>query len=113
VERHGSESYFIIGEGLLGESGEGRGRTLAAAIEAATPPFRFSRMGPSGAGLRLGDAHRRKIGVAMTAGTGAASQIPAGFTYLGQFIDHDLSFDVTQVMLGDNVTPAQGACWPA
>ena len=30
----------------------------------------------------------------------AAGQIPAGFTYLGQFIDHDLTFDKTTVMLG-------------
>ena len=42
-----SESYFVIGEGLLGESGGGR--TLAAAAKAA-PPFRFSRMGPKGTG---------------------------------------------------------------
>ena len=32
---------------------------------------------------------------------GGQSQIPAGFTYLGQFIDHDLTFDKTNVMLGD------------
>jgi Animal haem peroxidase len=43
----------------------------------------------------------------MTAGQSAPSQVPAGFTYLGQFIDHDLSFDKTQVMLGQNVTAAQ------
>ena len=38
---------------------------------------------------------------------GAASQIPAGFTYLGQFVDHDLTFDKTSVMLGQNVSPAE------
>ena len=43
----------------------------------------------------------------MAAGGGGASQIPAGFTYLGQFIDHDLTFDKTTVMLGANVSPAQ------
>lgn len=43
----------------------------------------------------------------MAAGTGGASQIPAGFTYLGQFTDHDLTFDKTAVALGTNVTPAQ------
>ena len=31
----------------------------------------------------------------MTAGGGGASQVPAGFTYLGQFVDHDLTFDKT------------------
>ena len=42
----------------------------------------------------------------MTVGGGGASQIPAGFTYLGQFVDHDLTFDKTEVMLGENVAPA-------
>ena len=34
------------------------------------------------------------------------SGIPAGFTYLGQFLDHDLTKDVTDVPLG---TPLAGA----
>ncbi|HEX7255270.1 MAG TPA: heme peroxidase family protein [Gaiellaceae bacterium] len=103
MEHHGSESYFVIGEGMLGESRGGRSLALAA----TAPPFRFSRMGPSGAGRQLGEPNRRKIGLAMSAGGGGASQIPAGFTYLGQFVDHDLTFDKTNVMLGTNVTPAQ------
>jgi hypothetical protein len=107
MERHGFESYFVLGEGLLGESASGRDRTLAAAVEDATPPFRFSRMGPNGAGLQLGDSNRTKIGAAMTAAPSSPSQLPAGFTYLGQFIDHDLSFDKTNVMLGQDVSPAQ------
>ena len=48
MERHGSETYFVLGEGLLGESIDGRAPTLAPQLEAATVPFRFSRMGPSG-----------------------------------------------------------------
>jgi hypothetical protein len=107
VDRHGTESYYVVGEGLLGESVGGRERTLAAALEAAAPPFRFSRMGPSGIDRQLGDPNRKKIASAMTAAGGAASQIPAGFTYLGQFVDHDLTFDRTNVMLGENVSPAQ------
>src|ERR687891_609617 len=102
-ERHGSESYFVVGEGLITESGGGR--TLAAA--AAAPPFRFSRMGPHGVGRQLAEANRRRIADAMTVGGGGPGQIPAGFTYLGQFIDHDLTFDKSQVMLGENVSPAQ------
>ena len=43
----------------------------------------------------------------MAAGGGGPSGMPAGFTYLGQFVDHDLTFDKTAVMLGANVTPAQ------
>ena len=74
---------------------------------ASVPPFRFSRMGPSGAGRQLGEPNRKKIGEAMAEPGGGQSQIPAGFTYLGQFLDHDLTFDKTNVMLGTNVTPAQ------
>jgi hypothetical protein len=45
VEHHGSESYYVLGEGLLAESEGGRARPLAAAGEAAAPPFRFTRLG--------------------------------------------------------------------
>lgn len=107
MDRHGSESYYVLGEGLLGEAAGGRDATLAAAVEAQAPPFRFSRMGPSGIGLQLGEPNRKRIATALTAPGSTASQIPAGFTYLGQFIDHDLSFDKTKVMLGDDVSPAQ------
>jgi hypothetical protein len=114
---HGSESYYVIGEGLLGESIGGRdsqpdgpiavAAATAAAATAVPPPFRFSRMGPSGAGKQLGEPNRKKIGAAMAVAGGGSSGIPAGYTYLGQFVDHDLTFDKTTVMLGANVTPAQ------
>src|SRR6266536_1306084 len=104
MERHGSETYFVIGEGLLGESVGGR-VTLAPAEAAGVPPFRFSRMGPNGAQRQLSDANRTKIADAMAVGGGGALQIPAGFTYLGQFVDHDLTFDKTNAMLGQNVSP--------
>jgi hypothetical protein len=106
VEKHGSESYFVLGEGLLAESGGGREPTLEAKAESATPPFRFSRMGPSGVHRQLSEANRKKVANAMAAGGGGASGIPAGFTYLGQFTDHDLTFDRTAVTLGTSVTPA-------
>ena len=54
----------------------------------------------------LGEPNRKKVGNEMAAGGGGVSQIPAGFTYLGQFIDYDLTFDKTNVMLGANVSPA-------
>ena len=114
---HGSESYFVIGEGLLAESVGGRssengaGPSIPTARSASdsggAPPFRFTRMGPSGAGKQIGEGARKKLGAAMARAGGGSSQIPAGFTYLGQFIDHDLTFDKTTVMLGSNVTPAQ------
>ena len=114
---HGSESYYVIGEGLLSESVGGReaedppiaasARRAGAGPAAAVPPFRFSRLGPKGANKQLGEPNRKKVGAAMAVSGGGQSQIPAGFTYLGQFIDHDLTFDKTSVMLGANVTPAQ------
>jgi heme peroxidase len=107
VEKHGSESYFVIGEGLLGETVGGRDRTLAAPQEALVPPFRFSRMGPSGLKHQIGEPSRRRTADAMATGGAVGSQIPAGFTYLGQFVDHDLTFDKTKVMLGENVSPAE------
>ena len=70
MEKHGSESYFVLGEGLLGESGEGR--TLAVAAKAA-PPFRFSRMGPKGTGRQPSRAIRKKLGELMAAGGGETS----------------------------------------
>jgi hypothetical protein len=123
VDAHGSESYFVLGEGLLSESGEGRDGSAAAATAstasasataasvtasaASVPAFRFTRMGPKGINRQLGEPNRKKIAREMAAGGGGQSQIPAGFTYLGQFIDHDLTFDKTLVMLGQNVSPAQ------
>jgi Animal haem peroxidase len=107
VEKHGSETYFIIDEGLLGESVGGRERTLAPTAEAQVAPFRFSRMGPRGTQRQLSESNLKKVGGVMAGGGGRESQIPAGFTYLGQFVDHDLTFDKTNVMLGENVSPAE------
>jgi hypothetical protein len=56
VERHGSESYFVIGEGLLSESVGGRERAFATVTADGVPPFRFSRMGPKGGGRQLTEA---------------------------------------------------------
>jgi hypothetical protein len=42
----------------------------------------------------------------MTVGGGGAGKIPAGFAYLGQFVDHDLTFDQSTVMLGENLSPS-------
>ena len=103
---HGSESYYVLGEGLLGESLGGREPTLARTAEAATPPFRFSRMGPRGGGKQIPKGTRKALADAMAVAGGGSVGVPAGFTYLGQFIDHDLTFDKTDVMLGEHVAPA-------
>ena len=95
-EQHGRENYTIIGENGNGAVGG------AAAAGAAPPEFRFSRLGRRG--RPLSTPLRRKLANAMTARRTRPGPIPAGFTYLGQFIDHDLTFDVTKVALGESLT---------
>lgn len=115
--RHGSETFFIEGEGVVNTQLGGRrgdqpdpitepdAPPAPAARRAAAPPFRFSRVGPRGRAvpeqLALG------LAKAMTKGGGGHGDVPAGYTYLGQFIDHDLTMDVTDVRLGEDVTPAE------
>ena len=48
-----------------------------------------------------------QLAVAMTKGGGGTGDVPAGYTYFGQFVDHDLTMDVTDVTLGDNISPAE------
>ncbi len=117
---HGSETFFVEGEGVLGAQAGGRtgseGDPLNATADptppsparlaaAQAPPFRFSRCGPKGPAL--GPAVTARIAAAMTVGGGGTGDVPAGYTYLGQFVDHDLTMDATQVKLGDDITPAE------
>src|SRR3954453_5456555 len=111
---HGSESFFVLNEGVVstaigGRSGdagddvtEGR-EPVAQAV--SVPPFRFSRLGPKGT-PRLSVPNLTKVVNAMTKGGGGQTRLPARFTYLGQFIDHDLTFDATTVARGEDVSPA-------
>ena len=107
AERHGQETFFVVDEGVLGETLGGRQETLAAPLAANAPKFRFSRMGPKGAGKQLGDANIRKIAQAMTVAAGPPGAMAAGFTYLGQFIDHDLTFDKSPLIEGKDESPAE------
>jgi len=105
VARHGRDVFFIEGEGFVGgDAPTGATARTTAAAAAPTPPFRFSRLGPKG--IRTDRALRIKLARAMTQAPSATGTIPAGFTYLGQFVDHDLTFDRTTVALGDSITPA-------
>jgi hypothetical protein len=94
-ERHGREAYFVVGEGLLGL--EDDARPAFTTMETDLRAFRFSRMGPKG--HQLGTPNRTKIAQAMTRDVRKQdSRIPAGFTYLGQFVDHDLTFDKSKLV---------------
>ena len=69
-------------------------------IGTAVRPGRFGRMFPHLPPLSVPDAVLEELGKAMTEETagdkeGDNPDIPAGYTYLGQFIDHDMTFDTT------------------
>jgi hypothetical protein len=108
--RHGRTAFFIEGEGVVGDqpapavTARANTSDTTAAASAAAPAFRFSRVGPPG--VRLPETTLRKVALAMTGGSEVDGTIPAGYTYLGQFVDHDLTFDATTVAFGDNVSPA-------
>ena len=90
-------SYFIVGEGVVSaDPGELSLRACSRGALVPVLPHRPAR--PATA-----EGLRRRLANAMTSSDAGQSQVPAGFTYLGQFIDHDLTFDVTQVMLGENL----------
>ncbi|WP_428269560.1 peroxidase family protein [Haliangium sp.] len=58
---------------------------------------RFGRLFPNLPGLRLPDEALEALAVTMRESDNAAteSKTPAGFTFLGQFIDHDITLDTT------------------
>lgn len=117
--KHGSETFWVEGEGLLVtqvggregdqddplDQGEEPRSPAARALRAGeAPPFRFSRIGPKGSPLN--NMLTRKLARTMTVGGGGAGTIPAGYTYLGQFVDHDLTMDSTKLLPLDEVAPA-------
>ncbi|MGE2729801.1 peptidoglycan-binding protein [Mycolicibacterium vaccae] len=100
--RHGRDSFFVVGEGTL--TSEAIPQVRAEAEEMRQ--FRFSRIGPKGtpAGAEL----LEQVATVMTTGQDDTdSEVPAGYTYLGQFVDHDLTKDKTVAVLGDKLTVDQ------
>lgn len=117
--RHGTESYCIKGEGLIigrlftirlikwifslfkpnsnYSSGAYDTGSDSSEDDKAPPPNRqFCRLFGTGnqpsdtALVRLGEQMETESGVPTDS---RESNIPAGYTYLGQFIDHDITFD--------------------
>ena len=114
--KHGTESFYIQGEGLVDTSLSGRSghdpdrvddpeAPPPSLADDEPPPFRFSRLGPEG--RQLSQTNRLKIASAMIKAGKDPGDIPAGFTYLGQFVDHDLTSDRTKVELGEDVSPGE------
>jgi heme peroxidase len=114
-ERHARRRFYVLGDGVYAEDDddEEAGGHLIVDAEAAhaasgapDATFRFSRIAP-GSDLQLDGQTRKALAEAMTVVGGHESDIPSGFTYLGQFIDHDLTFDRSTVALGDPEPPSK------
>ncbi|MFI6336627.1 heme peroxidase family protein [Streptomyces sp. NPDC050535] len=110
-KRHIRNSYYVVGEGIFNDPGVG----TEDPVEPSTPStlaalrrFRFSRLGPEPGTTVTGRPLREALAEAMTpAGETPDSShpaVPAGFTYLGQFVDHDLTLDATARDLEQDVT---------
>ncbi|WP_327190931.1 heme peroxidase family protein [Streptomyces xinghaiensis] len=107
--RHHRESYFLVNEGDGGrvlETSRGRRTARPATAEERKTSFRFSRLSRE-KGQQISEELRTKLALAMTAATtddqDSRPGIPAGYTYLGQFVDHDLTMDATRIALGENL----------
>ena len=62
----------------------------------------FGRMFPELAPLAIDDGPLLELAEAMTdaepaSAAGNNTRVPAGFTYLGQFVDHDITLDLTAI----------------
>jgi Animal haem peroxidase len=102
MTKHARNTFFVVGEGVLEFDKEGRATTRQPQKDEESRRFRFSRLGPEGTGSD--EATRTALAEAITAGgTQPDSTVPAGFTYLGQFVDHDLTLDRTDADLGEDV----------
>jgi hypothetical protein len=105
TERHSRSTYFISNRN------ETRGsftRLRSATASQQEGAFRFPEMVKRGTPPSADDALLRVLAERMT--TSIPEQdgmIPAGFTYLGQFVDHDLTRDATRTPFGTPITGAQ------
>lgn len=115
-KRHVRNSFFVVGEGILSDPGTDEpAEAQAASSVAALRKFQFSRLGPKAKPEQLlNRAQRTELAQKMTTdppGPGgqpnSSPGVPAGFTYLGQFVDHDLTLDATAVRLEEDVTVQQ------
>lgn len=107
-KKHARERYFIANEGVVSIGSNGETQTETPTSVELTKSFIFSRFIPKLVGTPNSINLLAKLAVSMTAPGGkASSTIPAGFTYLGQFLDHDLTLDVTALDPAAAATPSQ------
>lgn len=119
--QHGELTYFIEGEGFVVDqkpSGEIEASSAAApeaasimgtAEAAVERAFRFSRMFKDLEQFRPSENALIELGQAMDEATNGKDHptLPAGFTYFGQFLDHDITFDQTDGLPSGELTPEE------
>ena len=109
MKRHTRDNYYVLGEGIL-TTEHGEAVCERPSTEASLRKFRFSRLGPKGEAIdpdlleKIALAMTKKPEDGQTDPVSADPPVPAGYTYLGQFVDHDLTLDNTAKSLGENVT---------
>ena len=79
-------------------------RAAVDALDGHSDPGKFGRMFPSLPPLEVADDPLFELAQAMldtgpALPNGDATNIPAGFTYFGQFVDHDITLDLTPLDL--------------
>ncbi len=97
---HARAYHYIEGEGYCEKPEPLNGCPAHSGYEPPDPScaFRFCRIFPKGK-IVPSDAALIALGLAMEDPNNTPagdSQLPAGFTYLGQFIDHDMTADQTE-----------------
>ncbi len=117
MKRHVQNSYYVVGEGLWTFDDAQRPTCSCPVARDEVRMFRFSRLGPQGEPTdpELNEILAKAMTPAPTdpppsdsqpdsTADGNTHRIPAGFTYLGQFVDHDLTQDPTALAPDDEVT---------
>ncbi|MGJ9420133.1 heme peroxidase family protein [Massilia sp. CMS3.1] len=101
TKRHQRNFFFLANLNQV------RGDTARPATESEIErAFRFSEIVTTSA-LPNTDSLLAALAEEMISGQETDGDIPAGYTYLGQFIDHDLTMDNTDVKFGANVSVTQ------
>lgn len=83
-----------------GKAGRHPTRQFLDSLSGNDDPGMFGRMFPNLTPLVVDDAALHELANAMKdpdpeSATGNNTKVPAGFTYLGQFVDHDITLDLT------------------
>lgn len=119
ARKHGQTTYFIVGEGFVGEETARHGDEVLGAVLGDAPEtstageaeraFRFTRMFTDLEAFRPEIEALMRLGRAMddTPNFKDHLTLPAGFTYFGQFLDHDITFDQTGGLPDTTLTPEE------